>query len=218
MLYGAEGRSDREIIADYRARVQDAISKDWRETPCWEWPRSKDGKGYGQCWFNGRLEKAHRIAYKLAHPEWNWKLCVCHHCDNPGCINPGHFFLGTNADNVADKMAKGRQGRTIGETNGRAKLTEQQVQEIRDMAGTQQSIADRYGIHQTAVGFIKRGEHWKHVLGSTVASSGRSKLSERQVREIRAAHGLLREIAVVYGISLQQVSLIKNKKEWKHVK
>ena len=120
---------------------------------CWEWTASKT-EGYGKFKLNGKSQSAHRVAYKLAHPEWNGELCVCHHCDNPGCVNPGHLFVGTKAENNADKIAKGRAS---------AKLTEQQVREIRATFCPQREIAVRYGICQMQVSYIKNNKRWKHV-------------------------------------------------------
>lgn len=75
---------------------------------CWLWVGPKNKKGYGQFWFNGRGQRAHRVAYQLfvgSIPENAW---VLHKCDTPACVNTEHLFLGNNALNVADKVAKGR--------------------------------------------------------------------------------------------------------------
>lgn len=62
---------------------------------------------------------AHRVSYQLANKGviLSSDDCICHHCDNPRCINPKHLFKGTHADNVADKVSKGRQAK--GCKNGR---------------------------------------------------------------------------------------------------
>jgi len=79
-------------------------------TGCWEWQGCKDGKGYGQCKFYGVVKKVHRLSAMIFLDfDLNSKLLVCHHCDNPPCINPDHFFIGTNADNMRDSRLKGRQ-------------------------------------------------------------------------------------------------------------
>lgn len=80
---------------------------------------AKDPKGYGRVMIrdNGGTELSHRIAWILVNgPVPPETPCVLHACDNPPCCNPAHLFLGTNDDNVADMVAKGRQahGPTLG--------------------------------------------------------------------------------------------------------
>jgi hypothetical protein len=77
-------------------------------TGCWLWAASRNRLGYGHFTFQNRVMLAHRWAF------WFWRgpiadgLLVCHSCDVPSCVNPDHLWLGTNADNVADRDAKGR--------------------------------------------------------------------------------------------------------------
>ena len=78
---------------------------------CWEWLAYKNEGGYGYFRSNKKHTRAHRYAYE--HYKNNDQpipnnLCVCHHCDNPGCVNPNHLFLGTYKDNAQDKSRKGR--------------------------------------------------------------------------------------------------------------
>jgi hypothetical protein len=80
------------------------------------------------------------------------------------CVEPGHLFLGTHADNVADKVRKSRQAR--GEKNNRAKLTAVAVQALRGeyaRGARQVDLAKRYGLHQTAVSLIVTRKTWKHI-------------------------------------------------------
>lgn len=131
---------------------------------CWPWAGTHDKHGYGRIWIAGKFQAAHRVIFELATGTAPGPMHVCHHCDNPGCVNPAHLFLGTSADNHADKIAKGRQGR--GEGLPQSRLTEDQVREIRALysAGmSQRKIATRFGITQPNVGFICRRETWRHV-------------------------------------------------------
>lgn len=74
---------------------------------CWEWEGGKDNCGYGR--FNHSLEVlAHRISYQLLYGRIEKEIHILHRCDNPGCINPDHLFVGTHQENMIDKMKKGR--------------------------------------------------------------------------------------------------------------
>jgi hypothetical protein len=70
-------------------------------------------KGYGQFYVGQRTYRAHRVAYELATGEWPGELFVCHHCDNPGCVNPDLLWLGTPRDNTRDMFRKGRANRNL---------------------------------------------------------------------------------------------------------
>lgn len=84
---------------------------------CWLWTgRMNPVRGYGRCYYRKRDIDTHRIAWELTYGPIPDGLVVCHRCDNPPCVNPDHLFLGTQADNVADKVAKNRQAK--GETHG----------------------------------------------------------------------------------------------------
>jgi len=75
---------------------------------CWEWIAALDTYGYGQCRFNGKLYKAHRLFYSLFKGPISKGLFVCHSCDNKKCVNPDHLWLGTVQDNSDDMKNKGR--------------------------------------------------------------------------------------------------------------
>lgn len=138
---------------------------------CWAWTAFKTWQGYGK--ISDSLPRGHPDHVQLAHRA-SWLihfgpipkgLCVCHRCDNPSCVNPKHLFLGTVADNNADKTAKGR-GRTSdrrGEKNPGAKLNEALVLEIRAASGSNQQVATRYAVSRRLVGMIKALKIWRHV-------------------------------------------------------
>jgi DNA-binding XRE family transcriptional regulator len=101
------------------------------------------------------------------------KPFVCHRCDNPSCVNPDHLFAGSHQDNIQDAADKDRvptdAAGVSGEDHHKSQLMESEVVEIRELYDTgdytQQELADRFGVNQTAIGFIVRGENWKSAAG-----------------------------------------------------
>ena len=138
---------------------------------CWEWLAGKKSGGYGQIG-RGRYgegnESAPRVAWELSFGSITDALCVCHHCDNPGCVNPIHLFLGTYADNNADMVRKGRNVKPVGEANGLAKLKEVEIKEIRALYSntkvTQEQLAKRYGVHPSNISYIVNRRSWRHLI------------------------------------------------------
>lgn len=145
-------------------------------TGCWLWARVwVDADGYGMLKHEGRVWRAHRLAWHLTRGPIG-DLCVLHHCDTPACINPDHLFLGTNVDNTADRHRKGRDAkgdrngsrlhpetRPRGEANPKAKLTAAKVVELRAAYASgvcQADLARRYGVRPNAVRQIILGRHW----------------------------------------------------------
>lgn len=138
---------------------------------CWLWTGAPGAGGYGVLSFDGRYQKAHRVSWALHQGEMPSRdIKVCHRCDTPACVNPDHLFLGTQADNVADMIAKGRNRRgppPIGSTNPMSALTEEQVLEIRAVAAmrrwSQNQIAESYGVTPMTISRIVNWQSWPHV-------------------------------------------------------
>lgn len=134
---------------------------------CIEWIAGKNPAGYGVMGTWPKTTLAHRGAWIVANGVIENGLHVCHHCDNPACVNPEHLFLGTPADNCADKIRKGRMRWGNNPKRGadapQAKLTEEQAKEIIFASGSGTEIAKRYGISQQSVCDIKNGRRWKHL-------------------------------------------------------
>jgi hypothetical protein len=134
---------------------------------CWPWTAVCTPAGYGVFAYSSTIKaaRAHRVAWELVNGQIPEGMRVLHRCDNPPCVNPAHLFLGTDADNIHDSMAKGRWP-AQGERNVRAKLTDQTAREIRDrVAGgeSQRSVARRYGVSQATVHYVARRKHWSHL-------------------------------------------------------
>lgn len=123
---------------------------------CWEWLAKKNNKGYGM--FGGTKAEgftlAHRAAYEIARgkiPKGKW---VLHSCDNRGCVNPDHLFLGTHVENMRDMHSKGR---------GRSILGPAEAMEIakRRKAGERRgALAVEFGVSVATIKNITMGRSW----------------------------------------------------------
>lgn len=132
------------------------------KTGCWEWTATKNSKGYGMFWAKGKFKLAHRVSYEIHREEIPDGLCVLHHCDRPGCLNPDHLFIGTQADNMADMYAKRRHAR--GSAHSNAKLTEDEVIAIRALNGvSHHSLAKNFGVGRSQIQRIVAGQQWKEL-------------------------------------------------------
>lgn len=136
---------------------------------CWTWNGSTTGKsGYGQMKWDGRLQVASRVAWRIAHGVIPKDLFVLHKCDNRLCVNPNHLFLGTTQDNADDMKAKGRSPVNLGEINPSAKLKESQVIEIRNRykRGERQfALGKEYGVTRQAIWRVVHNVNWRNIHG-----------------------------------------------------
>lgn len=144
-------------------RFWEKVDKSGGDDACWAWLAGSI-RGYGYFFLGGKSVKAYRFSWALANGAVPHGLCVCHHCDNPTCVNPGHLFLGTFADNNADKLAKRRHSH--GENHPCAKLTDADVSDIRAALGlprcNQTRIAERFGVSSGMISHIATNRNWTH--------------------------------------------------------
>jgi hypothetical protein len=150
---------------------------------CWPWMGARSRHGYGAFWITPRKQvRASRMAYALQNGELPDELNALHTCDNPPCCNGRHLKAGTQAENIADRNAKGRYdhgpnaprwtppprtGLACGERAARARLTEDAVRAIRAAyaAGgvTQEELAQRFGVSDSAIYYVVKRMSWAHV-------------------------------------------------------
>lgn len=133
------------------------------ESGCLLWLGAVDKDGYGKAKVGGKDVRAHRWSWLLHKGEITGGLHVLHRCDVPTCVNPEHLFLGTNVDNVKDKIAKGRDYKLPPQR--KPKLTEEQVAEIRRLRGKvrQIDLAAMFGVHHSQISRIQTGAFWRHL-------------------------------------------------------
>lgn len=206
---------------------------------CWPWKLATGPRGYG-IFMISRSKRTGRVKSMTAS-RYSWilhngpipkregaaALHVCHHCDNPPCVNPAHLFLGTNAENQADKHRKGRCAIRL--SNG-AKLTWEDVREIRAFQGPRKSLMAKFGIAPMTVSNIILRRSWQndpnesYEPGRTIGKQGKpgelnhsSKLKTEDVLAIRSSVEQKSILARRYGVSPSAIGLIVSRKRWKGV-
>ncbi|ULB10691.1 hypothetical protein ORIO_12335 [Cereibacter azotoformans] len=164
----------RPEFAERRIYSTAIIEKFWKSVhigspdQCWPWTGSLTEKGYGRFKVYGGMKRANRMAWEIENNEFLGSRMARHSCDNPACCNPSHLLPGSAQDNVDDMMTRGRHaphspGRMAGERNPRAKLTAEDVAQVRDLVAaglTDSQIGDRFGVSCTSIRHIRLGETW----------------------------------------------------------
>lgn len=132
---------------------------------CWVWVGGKDSSGYGSIRWKGKILSSHRLSYEIHIGEIPERLCVCHICDNPICVNPKHLKLGTQYDNYQDMVNKNRGYIAPGEANGKSKITKSQAMEIIRLYKTgkfsQKELGEQFGISQSHTSDIINHKKWR---------------------------------------------------------
>ena len=147
------------------------------ESGCFEWAGACNEHGYGVLGRGRRGQlniKAHRLSYEIFNDtKLDSSVCVCHHCDNPRCVNPQHLFLGTRQENFADMYRKKRNSPPpllAGTKNPKAKLDEEKVRRIlsmRQQGLTTYQIKDALEVSRTTVCYVLNRKIWRHINVAT---------------------------------------------------
>lgn len=128
---------------------------------CWLWQAGTYDGSRGRFCINGDDYVASRVAFFISTGKQPAKLDVCHACDNPGCCNPRHLWVGPRAANNKDRAIKGRSAPVKGSMNPRSKLTEAVI--IRNSSKTCKELGEEYGVDPALIHRINHRRSWSHV-------------------------------------------------------
>ena len=148
------------LVVDVEKYIKDRVSIN-PDTGCWEWVGSFFSNGYARAGLKGYSKRASRLCYSYFVGEIPKNMFACHKCDNPGCVNPDHIFIGTAKDNLLDMSNKGRSLR--GEKSPNAKLTEDKVIKIRNSKKPKEYWSKKYNVSIFTIRDVMNGRTWKHV-------------------------------------------------------
>ena len=135
-------------------------------TRCWLWLGYKDKDGYGETSIERKSKRAHHAAFFLMHGHFPSPQGL-HRCDNPPCVNPDHIFEGGALENNTDCWNKGRAKRAKGEKHGGAKLTAENIKQIRNLYATggitHKLLAHQFNATEKNIQQIITRKRWRHL-------------------------------------------------------
>jgi hypothetical protein len=200
-----------------------------QENGCILFIGSKDDCGYARISKDGKLVRVHREVWKKHNPDKEITGVIMHSCDNPSCINPAHLSHGTQADNIADMVAKGRRVVLKGSNQRDAKLHESQIPEIRNMllsGKSPEKIAPLYKVTPAAIRSIAQGKTWTHVPMEDGSSGVNFRITPKPrlalhyiplIRKMIENGTSCVEIARIYNVSEDAIYDVKHNRSWSHV-
>lgn len=139
---------------------------------CWLWTGAiRDNRWtYGSIMRNYKRHRAHRVSFEMSCGPIPEGKQVLHKCDVMLCVNPTHLYLGDDAQNVRDKFERGRANILRGSRHGAAKLTDEQVREIRRILpgqrlpdGMGKTLSQRFGVGRDYITLIRKGAERRDV-------------------------------------------------------
>lgn len=129
---------------------------------CWLWRGARDSEGYGATKIAGRMLATHRVALGIVIGQQAIEgRVVRHSCDTPACCNPFHLSAGSHGDNVRDRVVRDRSAH--GTSNGRHKLTPEQVTAIRASGASHSELGRAYGVHWSTIKAARTGRTWQRL-------------------------------------------------------
>lgn len=149
-----------------KKRFVDHFNQSTKQDDCLIWPLAPQSNGYGHHWMRSGSRGAHRVSYEIFNGPIPSGLVVCHSCDNRSCVNPEHLWVGTQQQNLNDMKSKNRDMR-VGSKNGRSKLNEVHVKNIKSLLKTntvsQKELANKYKVSTSVICDIANNNSWRHV-------------------------------------------------------
>ena len=134
---------------------------------CWNWTKSCfKSNGRARISIGSKSYLAARVSYLVFKLKPIGGFLVCHTCDNVLCVNPSHLWLGTNADNSADMVTRGRSLRQAGELNNAARLNDSSVLQIKHLIKCgylQKDVAEMFNVSKGTINHIVQGRTWRHI-------------------------------------------------------
>lgn len=192
---------------------------------CWLWIFGTDKDGYG---LTANI-RAHRESYERHIGHIPDGMLVCHKCDTPSCVNPGHLFVGTPMDNSLDCKTKGRQSKGSDVYN--SKLSQDQIDAIRADSRSSRIVGRELGVSHRTIQLVRRGESWAHVESEVEkpTSYGKPPQGEthphakinpaivRSIRRLFETVGSVTTVARELGLSRGIVDRVVHRTAWAHV-
>ncbi len=214
----------------YEIRFKEKVGKPDNNN-CMNWLGSINSHGYGNTWYNGKVVGSHIVAYILAYgkiPKDKW---VLHKCDNKRCVNKDHLFLGSRQDNINDMINKygSEKISNYGEKNGNSKLTEKDIDEIRNIYVTDKmsmdKIAENYNVSKTNISDIINNKIWKDDSYTSIVRNNAgenhpfAKLTQEKITEIRKLYNngeySQNKLAEMFNVHRWTIQHVINNRTWK---